>query len=83
MRPALSPEAVYVHESVERDPRSLARAERMIGAMAPGQVLRHVTDGQLNAASILAASEIPTRWAAQYSSRRYWGAGRTPPTDAE
>jgi len=50
MKPSLCPKKVYVAETVENDPRSLARAERMIAAMSPGQVVRGVTDEQLNAA---------------------------------
>ena len=48
MKPKLSPGAVYVTESVEQDDRSRERAERMIAAMEPDEVVRHVTDEQLN-----------------------------------
>ena len=62
MKPELSPQAVYVTESVEQDPRSLERAERMIAAMSPGKVVRNVTDEQLNAAVDERGWKTNVRW---------------------
>jgi len=72
MNPKLSPEVVYVTESVERDPRSLERAERMIAALSSGQVVRNVTDEQLSAA-------IEERG---WKNKRFWGQ-RANPTDPD
>lgn len=49
MKPLLSPQAVYVTDSVESDPHSRQRAERIIAAMQPDHVNRNVDDAQLNA----------------------------------
>ena len=62
MKPELSPQVVYVTESVEQDPRSLERAERMIAAMTPGKVVRNVTDEQLNAAVDERGWKTNLRW---------------------
>ncbi len=69
MNPKLSPQAVYVTEAVEQDPRSLARAERMLAAMTPGEVVRHVTDEQLNAAVDERGWKNRPRWGEQAEPR--------------
>ena len=68
MKPTLNSEVVYVTESVENDPRSLERAERMIAAMTPGRVVRNVTDEQLNAA-------VAER---EWNNRGRWGERKEP-----
>jgi len=69
VKPELSPRAVVVTESVEADSRSLARAERMIAAMRPGEVLRHVDDARLDALVAERGWARGARWGEQPEPR--------------
>jgi len=65
VKPELSPRAVVVTEDVENDPRSLKRAEAMIAAMTPGEVLRHVDDARLSSLVTERGWNRPVRWGEQ------------------
>ena len=69
MKPKLSPEAVYVTQSVENDPRSRQRAERMIAAMTAGEVVRNVDDAELNRIVAERGWETNTRWGEREEAR--------------
>jgi hypothetical protein len=43
----LYPPAVYIHERVERDPRALARAERLLTAIEAPTIVKGMTDEEL------------------------------------